>query len=136
MPNIKEDLVELLNDVCAKGFWRYGVDQRTGEEGGHLMTAEDIADYLMENGVTVQKWIPVTERLPEDRQKILCFKKGKYASCVMTANYSKCLEKYCDVDFHGVKHGGFFNYDSEVGYYELSDITHWMPLPPAPEENK
>ncbi len=76
MPNTKEKLVELLNDVCAKGFWRYGVDQKTCEEGGHEMTAEDIADYLMEN--TVQKWIPVTERLPEkDGEHILvCYKDG------------------------------------------------------------
>ena len=26
--------------------------------------AEVVADYLLTNGVTVQKWIPVTERLP------------------------------------------------------------------------
>lgn len=27
-------------------------------------TSKDIADYLISNGVTVQKWIPVSERLP------------------------------------------------------------------------
>ena len=49
----KEKLVELLRDVEAKGFWNYGTDCHTGEVGGHEMTAEDIADYLIENGVTI-----------------------------------------------------------------------------------
>ena len=49
----KEKLVELLQDVEAKGFFRYGTDCRAGEVGGHEMTAEDIADYLMENGVKI-----------------------------------------------------------------------------------
>ena len=49
----KEIIVDLLNDLQAKGFWSYGIDQNTGEEGGHDLTPEDIADYLMENGVTV-----------------------------------------------------------------------------------
>ena len=34
--------------------------------------AKEIADYLIANGVTVQKWIPVTERLPEEMGKYLC----------------------------------------------------------------
>ena len=95
--------------------------------------AQYVADYLIANGVTVQEWISVKDRLPEDLQKVLCFKQAKYGSCVMTAKFSECLEKYCDVDFHGVKHGGFFNYDSEVGYYELREVTHWMPLPQPPK---
>lgn len=79
------------------------------------------------------KWITVTVRLPEDGQRVLCFKQGKYASCVMTAAFSECLEKFCKVDFLGAKHSGFYNYDSEVGYYELREATHWMPLPEPPK---
>ena len=30
-----------------------------------------IADHLIANGVTVQKWIPVTERLPENEVDVL-----------------------------------------------------------------
>ena len=33
--------------------------------------AEDIADLLIENGVTVQEWIPVDERLPENFISVL-----------------------------------------------------------------
>jgi hypothetical protein len=63
----KEKIAELLHDVCAKGFWRY-----SNGDDGHDMTAEDIADYLTENGVTIQRWIPVTERLPERMCQCVC----------------------------------------------------------------
>ncbi len=47
----REKLIELIWDcACIEG---YGTD---------LM--EKQADYLISNGVTVQKWIPVSERLP------------------------------------------------------------------------
>jgi hypothetical protein len=127
---MREKLIELLDD--AMFFEGYGRE-----------LCEQQADHLIANGVVISKmetvatdnnkWIPVTERLPEDLQKVLCFKQAKYGSCVMTANFSECLEKYCDVDFCGVKHGGFFSYDSEVGYYELREVTHWMPLPEPPK---
>ena len=32
---------------------------------------EAVADYLLDNGVTFQKWIPVTEQLPEDNKKVI-----------------------------------------------------------------
>lgn len=120
---MREKLIELVANARGNALWHNAPNP-----------AEYVADMLIDGGVTIQKWIPVTERLPEDRQKILCYKQGKYASCVMTAAYSQCLEKYCDIDFHGVKHGGFFDYDSEYGYYELRDVTHWMPLPEPPKE--
>jgi hypothetical protein len=75
----------------------------------------------------------VAERLPEDLHKVLCFKKSNYGAYAMAANFAKCLEEFCDTDFQGVKHGGFIDYDSEYGYYELNDITHWMPLPKPPK---
>lgn len=124
----RENLIEILEEV-------------EGQYNNDFPSIEQIADGLIANGVTFatdnnvgSKWISVTDRLPEDRQRILCFKKSKYGSCVMVVTYSKCLESYCGVDFRGVKRGGFFSYDSEVGYYEIPDVTHWMPLPEAPKE--
>lgn len=49
----RETIIDLLQDVQAKGFWSYGTDMYTGEECGHVMTPDLIADYLMENGVKV-----------------------------------------------------------------------------------
>lgn len=50
----REKLIELIDRVLQCLPW--------GEISTH--TSEDIADHLISNGVTVQKWIPVSERLP------------------------------------------------------------------------
>lgn len=85
-----------------------------------------------------QQWIPVTERLPEEE--------GKYLT-VFTINtipprpvievccYAKDLYKVDKYDFQDKKRKpGFYQYDSEWGFFEMSDITHWMPLPEPPKE--
>ena len=118
----REKLVELLDDGEAKGFFRYGTDCHTGEVGGHEMTPEDIADYLIENGVTfakdtnVHSWVPVTERLPVDWCPVL----------VMIRDVEKpLLGSYRgNVWFHEMWNTNFIN----------GAVTHWMPLPEAPKE--
>lgn len=73
--------------------------------------AEVVADYLLDNGVTVQRWIPVTERLPEDGEQVLaCTKNGR----AFSAHYDHFWGKWSVS--HTVK------------------ITHWMPLPEPPKE--
>ena len=58
-----------------------------------------------------QRWIPVTEKLPEVD--------GKYIVC--TAKNSVYCARW---------HKSYFGTDS------YTHITHWMPLPGAPEEDK
>lgn len=72
--------------------------------------AEVIADGLIENGVTVQEWISVTERLPEHHSDVL----------VLDA----CG---CDV--------AWLMDDGEWSTTLISDypVTHWMPLPEPPK---
>jgi hypothetical protein len=60
---------------------------------------------------TKNKWIPVSERLPEDdRQVLACTKKGK----AFSAHYDHRWKSWSVS--HTVK------------------ITHWMPLPEPPKE--
>ena len=48
---------------------------------------EAVADYLLDSGVTVQEWIPVTERLPDWRDgKVLVFTKYGFSICERTVN--------------------------------------------------
>ena len=49
--NVREKLIEILRKPI---FPRELADP-----------IEAVADYLLDNGVTVQEWIPVTERLPD-----------------------------------------------------------------------
>ena len=112
---MKEKLMGLLSDVKAKGFWEYGTDRRTGETGGHDMTAEDIADYLLENGVTVQRWISGKDRLPEAGTKALCYlKRGEY----WTAVWDDC---------------GDDMWSDGESWCSNVEVTHWMPLPEPPK---
>ena len=53
--DVREKLVELLNDMQRSGTGYFG----------SAIENKKIADYLIKHGVTVQEWIPVTERLPE-----------------------------------------------------------------------
>ena len=102
-----------------------------------IALAEVIEDAYMtlKNGVTEQRWIPVTERLPEDRNQLLCFGGAKGWEYTRIARFAICLETVDQYDFEGQKRSGFYGYDSEYGYYEETDITHWMPLPEPPKED-
>ena len=82
---------------------------------------ESVADYLLDSGVTVQEWIPVTERLPERDGKYIC-------------NYH--FGKHRDMTFTGVL--DYYATDSVPHFqHTLGDttmqVTHWMPLPQPPK---
>ena len=56
--DVREKLVELIKDGIRKSLRARGDDRLD-------YSFEDVADYLISNGVTVQKWIQVDDRLPE-----------------------------------------------------------------------
>ena len=63
-------------------------------------------------------WIPVTERLPEAGERVLCY---------CRANIYEVMKMRTDGDWvHNDK-----VYDSA---YMSGFVTHWMPLPQPPEE--
>ena len=79
-------------------------------------TLGDIADYLISSGVTVQEWISVKERLPQE--KVNCIVHYKHA--------------YCDNDDYWAI--GICFYDGEKFQMGLSyKVTHWQYLPQPPK---
>ena len=77
---------------------------------------EAVADYLLDSGVTVQEWVSVDDRLPEEK-----------ANCIVYYQHS-----YCDND--GYWAIGMCFYDGEK--FQLNPaykVTHWMPLPEPPK---
>ena len=77
---------------------------------------EAVADYLLDSGVTVQEWVSVDERLPEE--KVDCIVHYKHA--------------YCDNDDYWAI--GMCFYDGEK--FQLGPaykVTHWMPIPQPPK---
>lgn len=67
------------------------------------------------------KWIPVTERLPEDRNdRVLVFVENeKYPYCPVG-------NQPIDTDRYRGKYGKWVRYGDKV--------TYWMPLPEPPKE--
>ena len=119
MPNTREKLIELIQsavDGCAT-YW-----------------AGLIADHLIANGVTVQKWIPVTERLPEEDGYYLVAKKIFNNSILQEVlSFAKDGRKVDKYDFHREWKNVWHYYDSEWGHLTIDDVTHWMPLPEPPK---
>ena len=82
---------------------------------------EDIADHLIANGVTVQEWISVDDRLPEEGEYVLCVLKGfNYGGKIQVCKFVPA-DKFKDKPhFEHFRNG--FPY-----------VTHWMTLPQPPK---
>ena len=126
MPSTREKLIELLNEADE---W---ADHKCDELECETCPADKMksncvqqlmVDRLIANGVTVQKWIPVSERLPE--------KAGKYL--VVTKSCFKKGEIYIQLMWYGAK-SGFHISDPDFGCMKMNKyVTHWMPLPEPPK---
>ena len=99
--DVREKLVELLKSVLPNfrnnmAYW--------GEKPIY-----EFADCLLANGVTVQEWISVKDRLPEQGEEAIC----------IAADGDMMIGKYTEW-------GWMF-----PCYFE--ELTHWMPLPEPPK---
>ena len=100
----KEKLVEILERVESAFYW-------SGADKGFI---EKIAAHLIDNGVTFQKWIPVTEMLPEKGVNVIAL--GSRGG-VYTAQYK-----------------GSIYWHKLNARNHMCEPTHWMPLPEPPKE--
>ena len=96
MMDAREKLVELIIDA-----------KRTDPETGSF--AEYLADHLIANGVTVQEWISVEDRLPEPKEKAICLSRDGEMMIGIYTEWGWMFPCY----FEGP--------------------THWMPLPQPPK---
>ena len=94
MPNTREKLIELLKETSIKA----------GSYGQQ-------ADYLIDAGVTIQKWIPVTERLPEPLTIVF----------IWDSTNKRATDAYMT------------RHKEWVGISMSHEVTHWMPLPELPK---
>ena len=124
--DVREKLVELIKDGIRKGLRAKGDDRLD-------YSFEDVADHLISNGVTVQEWISVKDRLPEKNGAYLtvinCF--GRHLT-IDVHSFAKDGEAVDEYNLAGEKDVWYF-YDSEYGYVPSDSVTHWMPLPEPPK---
>lgn len=119
--DVREKLLELIAKakyICANDYSNHTED-------------EYIADTLLDNGVTVQEWISVTERLPEDEQEVLVIAHGWGRRLVYVGSHKR-------VEAQKSWLTGIANKSSEWSlwgwsYLKEPIVTHWMPLPQPPK---
>lgn len=118
MDNIREKLVELLKERTRCTY---------GGSYGDVIIEEEIdisdeeiariADHLIANGVTVQEWIPVSERLPEKGEEVLIFDTRENWIGFAWLHPDETWTTSLGFDFP----------------FDLEEVTHWMPIPTPPK---
>ena len=103
--DVKDKLVELLkcSTLCSKRF-----DDQYSDG-----TIAIIADHLIANGVTVQEWVSVKDRLPKPFVPVLVQMPG-------------------EEPFPTVREGFISNdgiWQSAMFRREPGEVTHWQPMP-------
>lgn len=95
--DVREKLVELIESAR---YW-----------GSN--TSAEIAENLLENGVTVQEWISVDDRMPEA---------GGYVVCIAKRNpFSRFMPMVARIEKNG--------WVNPITEQYISEVTHWMPMP-------
>lgn len=116
---MKEKLSELLSfNACPNMICNF-CEHFKSSYACEKYKKEALVDHLIQNGVTIQKWIPVTERLPEPETDVLVFVDG----CVEAIVYR-----------YGRKRNRFMKMDDCGYWWERTGVTHWMPFPEPPKK--
>jgi hypothetical protein len=80
-------------------------------------------------------WISVKDRLPDQEGKYLVYAGELLRPHIVIAWFIKDLYKFDKYDFPNKHRAGWVDYELDQGYAELTYVTHWMPLPAAPERS-
>lgn len=76
------------------------------------------------------EWISIKDRLPDKNMRCLCAIERYNRILYDLYYFSTNLYEVDNMDFCDEKGiAGFYNYDSEWGYYKISDVKYWMPIP-------
>ena len=107
--DVREKLVELLRNAKAA--------MKSENLSCDIARNMFVVDFMMANGVTVQEWISVDDRLPQPFVSVLVHMPG---------------EEPCPT-----VHEGFISNDgiwqSAMFRREPGEVTHWKPMPKPPK---
>ena len=109
--DVREKLVELIDNMLPH-------EGKTFEEA--------LADHLISNGVTVQEWISVKDRLPDNKEHdwVLAqvVEDNGFMHIPRVMEYRQAKNDWFEETYGWLsEHNGVFS------------VTHWMPLPNPPK---
>ena len=123
--DVREKLVELLCNLPTPEFVI-----GTRRAGKKLITAGFIADHLIANGVMVQEWISVKDRLPGKEEYTATTEYG-------TEYYIRLLIAYkTDTVEYEIGYYDGYKWMTEEPIRLLKDVIAWMPFPNMPQPPK
>lgn len=106
---IKDALILAVNAKVGVTFTIYEADA--------LLTIMQAYDELEAENELLKRWIPVSERLPEEGQSVIVYDR---------------IASGCEVVTYGSGEWKYWEFHHSVKFFK--DIfTHWMPLPQPPE---
>ena len=119
--DVREKLVELLRNAKAA--------MKSENLSCDIARNMFVVNFMMSNGVTVQEWISVNDRLPDETGRYLAVKK-RIAPDELGGNRTDIviLRFFVDDGFRMPTHiPDWIN--GEIN----EEVTHWLPLPELPK---
>ena len=115
--DVREKLVELQSIItCPNAICNF-CEHFKNKSACERHKKEVIADNMIANGVTVQEWISVKDRLPEA---------GGYVACIAKRNpFSRFIPMVARIEKNG--------WVNPITEQYISEVTHWMSLPKPPK---
>ena len=111
-PILKQKCSEAYQEGYKKGMWM-GFKQKKMAYESEIDCLKKIQFALYKS---VPKWIPVTERLPEREDPVLCFIKNGQQDIL---TFDKFENLWVGMQWTYKRHA----------------VTHWMPMPEPPQED-
>ena len=124
--DVKEKLVEIMEDLGCNNEYCKDCEFCNDIDGCVHRRKEIIADRLIANGVTVQEWISVKDRLPDNKEYdwVLAqvVEDNGYMHIPKVMEYRQLRNDWFEETYGWLsEHNGLFS------------VTHWMPLPQPPK---
>ena len=116
--NVREKLAELLSEIIDGGFKWHNYCYESGEQ----LNNDEIASYLIAHGVTVQEWISVKDKLPENDGQYLIF-----TTQYFTPDHIDEIDHIDGIEISG--YSKRFGFLSKNGIY----AKYWCEMPQPPK---
>ena len=115
--DVREKIVELLRNAKAA--------MKSENLSCDIARNMFVVDFMMANGVTVQEWISVKDRLPDNKEHdwVLAqvVEDNGYMHIPKVMEYRQSKNDWFEETYGWLsEHNGAFT------------VTHWMPIPPEP----